>query len=172
MTPQITEIPPSGFCFAPGPRSTAKQRDKRNSLQTVGRLDCHRQRAAELLEDPAMYRVRYGWKRWRNRWPWKWLFPPTVDERYCPKCRLPYQDGPQPKERKQFISGNVAGLVYPAGNWGQRKYAVKFGRWKASSRQFYLSEYFSADDFDDLNRVAAQAHAYIGASSRQRARRR
>ena len=141
-------------------------------LQTVGCLDCHWQRAAELLEEPAMYRVRNQWNRWRNRWPWKRLFPPTVDERFCPKCGLPFQNGPQPKETKQFISGSVAALVLPTGNWGRGKYAVRFGKWKAHSRQLYFSDYFSTDDLDDLNWVAAQAHEYIDAISSRRATRR
>ena len=45
-----------------------------------------------------MWRVRNNMKRWRLRWPWTWLFPLKVDQRYCRECGLPYHEGPLPKE--------------------------------------------------------------------------
>ena len=83
-----------------------------------------------------MYRVRYGRKTWRTRWPWSWLYPLTIDERFCRKCGLPYHNGPLPKEVTQFISGNVAAFIFPAGNWNGRAYVARFGRWKSQARDF------------------------------------
>ena len=119
-----------------------------------------------------MYRVRYGRKRWRTRWPWKWLFPLTVDERFCPECRLPYQNGPHPKEKKQFTSGEVAAIVYPAGGWKRGDYCVRFGRWRSHGRDYFLSQYFSEEDLDDLAKVTVQAHGYVDAHSQRRVTRR
>ena len=108
-----------------------------------------------------MYRVHKGRKTWRKRWPWRKLFPLKVDERFCRECSLPYHNGPMPEVVKQFIAGNVAALIYPAGNWGRAGFVVKFGRWKAPTHQFYLSEYLPAEDMRDLVKVAAQVHRYV-----------
>ena len=119
-----------------------------------------------------MYRVRHRRNAWRDRWPWKWLFPPVVDERFCRTCRLPYQNGPQPKEQLVFTSGSVSALVYPAGNWHKDRMAIKFGRWQARSNTFFLSEYYSLEDLEDLTQVAAEAHEYVSRAKRKPARRR
>ena len=56
----------------------------------------------------SMNRVHYGRKKWRTRWPWKWLFPLRVDDRFCPKCGLPYHNGPVPKELAAALKRNTA----------------------------------------------------------------
>lgn len=119
-----------------------------------------------------MYRVRYGRKQWRTRWPWRWLFPLTVDDRFCRTCGLPYHNGPIPREVKQFTAGNVGAVIYPGGNFGRGSLSVKFGRWKSGSRDLYLSEFIAADELDDLLFVAAQARRYIAERSRTRVARR
>ena len=165
-------LPFQGFLFRS--RFQEHEREQRNEsafLQTVGGLDCQGQPAAELLEEPAMYRVRYGRKSWRTRWPWKRMFPLKVDERSCRTCGLAYQNGPQPREKMSFTSGNVAALIFPAGNWNRRQTVVKFGRWKARSGAFFLSEYFSAEDLEDLVQVVAQAHEYFDDNHRKVRRR-
>jgi len=118
-----------------------------------------------------MYRVRYGRKQWRKRWPWKWLFPLTVDERYCRECGLPYQNGPHPTENRQFRRRDVAALVYPAGGWRRGEFVIRFGRWRSQGRDYFLSQYFSPEDLEDLFPVAAQAHEYIDLQRKKRARR-
>lgn len=108
-----------------------------------------------------MYRVRNRRNFWRTRWPWKKFFPPKVDERFCEKCGLNYQHGPMPKPVKEFISGNVTALVFPAGTWRGRELTVAFGRWKAPTRQFYLSQYFTHEELKDLAAVMVQTHRYL-----------
>ncbi len=116
-----------------------------------------------------MYRVRNGGKAWRKRWPWSRMFPlRKVDERFCRECRLPYHNGPLPKEVKQFTSGNVSALIYPAGNWGHAAFCVKFGRWKSRADDPYLSPYLALEDIRDLAKVATQAHRYMDARSNKR----
>jgi len=90
----------------------------------------------------------------------KW-FPPVIDERNCKKCRLPFQNGPQPESLKQFASGNVGGLLFPAGGWKRGQFAIQIGRWKSVGKEFQLSGFISEDDLKDVARVAAQAHKYI-----------
>lgn len=108
-----------------------------------------------------MYRVYRGRKRWRTRWPWSRLFPLQLDERFCRHCRQPYHNGPMPKEVKQFSSGSVGALIYPAGSWSRRALSVKFGRWKAGSRELFLSDFISAEDLPDLLKVAALAREFV-----------
>ena len=76
IRPWMASIPLIGFCFAPGPGSTEKHWDDWPFCKPVSRRDCIAQQAAELLEDPASYRVRNGWSSWRNRCPGKSLFLP------------------------------------------------------------------------------------------------
>lgn len=112
-----------------------------------------------------MYRVRYGWKRWRNRWPVRWFFPPTVDERMCPKCGVLRQDGSQLRVQEQFLSGNALALVFSAGTWAFRRHVVEFLLWKESSREFCLPEYVPEEDLSDYRRVVAQTCEYLGVDS-------
>ncbi len=113
-----------------------------------------------------MYRVRYGRNSWRNRWPWKRLFPPKVDERFCPKCGLPYQNGPQPKELACIPRGSVQALVYPAGGWKRDEIVVRFGKCKAIGSDIRYSEYYLVGDLDDLVETATLARKYDGKRKR------
>lgn len=118
-----------------------------------------------------MYRVRYGRNRWRTKWPLRKWFPPVADERFCKKCGLPFQNGPQPKPVATFASGNVGAFVYPAGGWKRDQLVIQFGRWKSVGREFQLSGYVLEDDLKDLGKVTVQAHRYI-ARRRKKSRRR
>ncbi len=108
-----------------------------------------------------MYRVNHARKRWRKKWPMRKWFPPVLDERHCKKCRLPFQNGPQPRVLQQFASGNVGGFLYPAGGWKRNQFALQVGRWKTIGKEFQLSGYISEDDLRDVAEVAAQAHRFI-----------
>ncbi len=119
-----------------------------------------------------MYRVRHGRKRWRTRWPWSWLFPLHVDDRFCRTCGLLYHNGPLPKEIKQITHNNVGALIYPAGNWSRIAYVVRFGRWKSGSRELVLSDYIGIEELDDLDKVIAQARVFIDERREARAARR
>ena len=119
-----------------------------------------------------MYRVRYGRKKWRTRWPWTRLFPLRVDDRFCPKCGLPYHNGPLPKEVTQFTEGNVGACIYPSGTFRRRSFAVKFGRWRSGSRELYLSDFIDAEELDDLFEVAALARDFVTGRESARAVRR
>jgi hypothetical protein len=130
-------------------------------LQTVGRLDRHERRVAELLEEPAMYRVRRNVRPWRTRWPLKKWWPKKMDERFCRECNLPYINGPLPKEIRQFYAGNVAAILFPAGDWRRERFVVRTGRWRPGSGKFYLSEFVPDDELDDLEVVIAQVREYL-----------
>jgi hypothetical protein len=114
-----------------------------------------------------MYRVKNRRNVWRTRWPWKKFFPPKVDERFCEKCGLIYQYGPMPKPVREFMAGNVTALVFPAGSWRKRELTITFGRWKAPTRQFYLSHYFTHDELRELMAVAVQTDRYLKAINLQ-----
>lgn len=105
----------------------------------------------------SMYRSRNYRSRWKSSWLWKKLFPPKVDERFCPKCRMPFHEGPFPKELDCFLAENVAVLLYPAGSWRKGEYVVRVGRWKTGSRQFYCSEFIPATELDQLIAAAQMA---------------
>ena len=81
-----------------------------------------------------MWRVRNNMKRWRLRWPWTWLFPLKVDQRYCRECGLPYHEGPLPKEVATYNKGSISAFVYPAGSYGCDRFEVRFGRWRAKAK--------------------------------------
>ena len=108
-----------------------------------------------------MYRVRRKGKPWRTRWPWRKWWPQKVDERFCRECNLPYVNGPHPQEIRQFASGNVGAVLFPAGDWKRQRSVVRVGRWKPSAGKYYLSEYIPTDELDDLQRVVAQVHEYL-----------
>lgn len=109
-----------------------------------------------------MNRIKHGQKRWRMKWPWNRLFPLRIDERFCRECGLPYHHGPLPKELAQFTSGNVAVVIYPAGNFGNRHtFAMKVGRWKAFSGTFQFSPYIPEEEFEDLVKVAARIRKFL-----------
>ena len=103
-----------------------------------------------------MYRIRRDPRHWRNRWPWSWLIQPKVNERFCPKCGLPFQDGSMPKVIDRFQVGSIGAEVFPAGTFRQKDIVVHFGRWKASSGKFFLSEFVPIDEVADLLAVVQQ----------------
>ena len=108
-----------------------------------------------------MYRVRRGTKRWRKKWPLRKWFPPVLDERFCPKCRLPHQDGPMPKPLAVFTSGQMGACIYPSGGWKRNQLSIKFGRWKVVGTEFQLTGYVFADELKDLAQVTVQVRRYI-----------
>jgi hypothetical protein len=98
-----------------------------------------------------MYRIRRNNQVWRQRWPWKHLYPPVVNDRFCRGCGLPFQDGPLPREVRQYQAGNTGAIVYPAGGFGRRPgFVVRCGRWKASGSKFFLSEFIPLEELADL----------------------
>lgn len=119
----------------------------------------------------SMYRSRNQQKRWRLKWPWRVLFPLRVDERFCPECRLPFHEGPLPKETRRFDVRNVAVFVLPAGSWRKDDYVIRVGRWKAGGKQFYASEFIPAADLDDLLAVVQLAKEELSAATPTRGRR-
>ena len=120
-----------------------------------------------------MYRIHHGRKRWRTNWPWRWLYPLKIDERFCRKCGLPFHNGPLPKEVKRFTVENVGALLFPAGSWARgSKLVIRFGRWKQGSRDFCFSEYIPSDELDDLKKVFEQVTEYFDERTKTRAVRR
>jgi len=119
-----------------------------------------------------MYRVRRKGKPWRTRWPFKKWWPKKVDERFCPECSLPYVNGPLPKEIAQFHSGNVAAILFPAGDWKRERFVVTIGRWKPSSGRFYLSEFVPDEELDDVEEVTTQVREYLDELARHKPTRR
>lgn len=100
-----------------------------------------------------MYRVRRNFDHWKSRWPWRWFFLIQVNERFCRKCGMPFQDGPMPKELASFTVGDIGVLIYPAGGFRKREYVVRLGRWKASSGRFYMSEFIPTENLNDLSKA-------------------
>lgn len=108
-----------------------------------------------------MYRIRNRRSYFRTKWPWKKFFPPRVDERFCEKCGLIYQNGPMPREVDFCTSGSVEATVFPSGTWKRNELTVTFGRCRASGRQLYLSQFFTVEELDDLLHAAVQARRYL-----------
>lgn len=104
-----------------------------------------------------MYRVRRDFDRWKQRWPWSWIFRSQVNERFCRKCGLPFQDGPMPKHVQRFQKGNMCALVFPAGGFRKKEFVVRVGRWRASNGRFFCSEYLPTEDLFDALDVLQQA---------------
>lgn len=120
----------------------------------------------------SMYRSRNQRKRWRTKWPWKSIFPLRVDERYCPECKMPYHEGPLPKEVTRYFVGNVVAFVLPGGAFRRNEYVIRIGRWKSGGKQFYCSEFIPASEMDDVLAVVELAKEKITALSQTRAARR
>ena len=119
-----------------------------------------------------MFRVRHNRKRWRLKWPWRLLFPLKVDERFCRECGMPYHEGPLPQEVKRYGDGNVEGLVFPAGSFRSGEFVVRFGRGKAGSHKFFLSEFIPEYELESLLKVVTQARDEYRASVGDRRARR
>jgi hypothetical protein len=119
-----------------------------------------------------MFRVRNDRRRWRLRWPWRWLFPIKVVERYCRECGLPYNDGPLPGLEASYRSGNVGAQVFPAGSSCRDELVVRVGRWQRSWGRPFLGDFIPESEMGDLVSVASQARAaYRERTADRRARR-
>lgn len=114
-----------------------------------------------------MYRVRrnFGWK---TRWPWKLFFFPKVNERFCPKCSMPFQDGTMPAPLDKFDKGNIAGCVYPSGGYRKNEVVIRVGRLRAGRDSFYLSEFIPLEDLNDLIDVASTLRTRLTKPRNQR----
>lgn len=109
---------------------------------------------------------------WRARWPWRWLFPPRINERFCRECGLPYQDGPRPKQVGHFQDDCVSALVFPAGSYRRGDLAVRFGRWVKSHGEPHLSELIPLAELDSLLTVIQHIQdEYQTSTDARRARR-
>lgn len=109
----------------------------------------------------SMYRARKHRRRWKHRWPWKLFFPLRVNERFCPVCNLPFQDGPLPAEVASVLVGNVTAIILPAGSFRKHDYVVRFGRWRPSGNRFYCSEYIPASELSELIAAAESARSKL-----------
>ncbi len=114
-----------------------------------------------------MYRVRrhFGWK---TRWPWKLFFFPKVNERFCPKCSMPFQDGTMPAPLATFDKGNITGCVYPSGGYRKNEVVIRVGRLRAGRDSFYLSEFIPLEDLNDLIDVASTLRTRLTKPRNQR----
>jgi hypothetical protein len=119
----------------------------------------------------SMYRSKKYRKRWRLKWPWRALFPLRLDERFCPECRMPFHDGPLPDEIARFHVDNVVAFVFPGGGWRQNEVCIRVGRWRASGKQFYSSEFIPLADIDNLLAVVEKTKEGIPAVQKTRAQR-
>jgi len=126
-------------------------------------------RSPNYWRDPVMYRVRRNFNHWQTRWPWRLFFFPQVNERFCRKCGMPFQDGPMPKEIRRIDQGNIACLVFPAGGYRKKEVVVRFGRWRAGQGKFYLSEFIPTEDLNDLFTVVSTMRAHLNAPHKTRA---
>jgi len=61
-----------------------------------------------------------------------------------------------PKVIDRFQVGSIGAEVFPAGTFRQKDIVVHFGRWKASSGKFFLSEFVPIDEVADLLAVVQQ----------------
>ena len=120
----------------------------------------------------SMYRSRNQRKRWMLKWPWKHFFPLRVDERFCPECKLPFHEGPLPKELACCSVDNIAAFIFPAGGFRRGEYVVRVGRWKTGGKQFYCSEFIPASDIDNVLAVVELAKERIATLDQARSRRR
>jgi hypothetical protein len=119
-----------------------------------------------------MFHVRNDRRRWRLRWPWRWLFPLKVVERYCRECGMPYNDGPLPKEVTSYRAGDVGVQVFPAGSFRRGELVVRVGRWRSSWGKPFLSDFIPESELDDLASATLQArNDYRARTSDRRVRR-
>ncbi len=111
-------------------------------------------------------------KRWRRRGLLGQLFVTKANERYCEHCNRPMPPNPQPKALAEQTRGNLGAMVYPAGSWGRPSLVVRFGRWRASSNRFYLSEFIPAEELTEFIRLALEVQASLTESVKETKRRR
>lgn len=97
----------------------------------------------------SMYRSRNSRKRWRLKWPWSWLLPLKIDERFCRGCGLSYHEGPIPKPVHEVMVKSISVLVFPAGGWRADDCVVRVGRMKSGGKSFYVSEFIPRAEIDD-----------------------
>jgi hypothetical protein len=118
-----------------------------------------------------MFHVHDDLRNWRSRWPWKWLFPLKVAERYCRKCGFPYSNR-LPAEVASYRANDVSVQVFPAGNNRRGELVVRVGRWRSSWGRPYLSDFIPESELDDLASATSQAlDLYRARTTNRRARR-
>lgn len=91
------------------------------------------------------------------RWPWRWIFPLKVTERYCRECGMSYNDGPLPKEEASYRAGNVCVQVFPGGSFYRDELVVRVGRWQRSFGRPFLSDFIPEKELADLAAVVSWA---------------
>lgn len=111
-------------------------------------------------------------KRWHRRGLLGQLFVPKANERYCQHCNRPMPPQPQPKALAEHLRGDLGAMVYPAGAWGRPSLVVRFGRWRASSNRFYLSEYVPAEELSEFIRLVLEVQASLTEFAKSTKRRR
>lgn len=105
--------------------------------------------------------ARKRMKRWHRRGLFGQLLVTKVNERFCPRCDRPHQPGPQPKNLAEHLEGDLGAAVYPAGSWGRPTVVVRFGRWRASSGRFFLSDYIPAEELTEFILLAKKVQASL-----------
>jgi hypothetical protein len=96
------------------------------------------------------------------------FFLPKVNERFCPKCSMPFQDGAMPAPLDTFDKGNIAGRVYPSGGYRKNEVVIRVGRLRAGRDSFYLSEFIPLEDLNDLIDVASTLRTRLTKPRNQR----
>lgn len=104
-----------------------------------------------------MQRVRRGSFGWKQRWPWRLLFHAAINERVCPRCGLPYQDGALPEPEYLVEKGSLALCRYPAGSFRPKERVLRFVRWRSGSYRLYMSEFIPMEEFDCLREIVDEA---------------
>jgi hypothetical protein len=84
---------------------------------------------------------------------------------------MPFHDGPLPDEIARFHVDNVVAFVFPGGGWRQNEVCIRVGRWRASGKQFYSSEFIPLADIDNLLAVVEKTKEGIPAVQKTRAQR-
>ena len=85
---------------------------------------------------------------------------------------MPFHDGPMPEEVARYHVDNVVALVFPGGGFRKNEVCICVGRWRASGKQFYSSEFIPLADIDNLLAVIERAKEGIHAVQLTRAQRR
>ena len=112
-----------------------------------------RNAVAELLGGTSMHRVRRNGRYWRDRWPWNWFVVAKINERFCRKCGLPFQEGTPPEPVLRASAGNVCVEMFPSGGFRSNDYVVTVGRCRAGGKGLYLSEFIPFSEVLDVFRA-------------------